>query len=88
MCRASSEPCPVCLVACYWARIPRLVFAATSRHVATYGFEVLQLYRELTRPAESRSLHEQSVTGPIQESAVEALRNWADQLPVAIKPKL
>ncbi len=34
----SSEPCPMCLVACYWARLPRLVFAATSYDVATSGF--------------------------------------------------
>src|ERR1035438_8649643 len=24
---ASSEPCPMCLIACYWARIPRVVYA-------------------------------------------------------------
>jgi guanine deaminase len=42
---SSSEPCPMCLTACYWARVSRLVFGATSYHVATYGFEDLQLYR-------------------------------------------
>ncbi|MFJ8582816.1 nucleoside deaminase [Micromonospora sp. NPDC093277] len=36
---ASSEPCPMCLMACYWARIPRLIFRASSHDVATYGFE-------------------------------------------------
>jgi hypothetical protein len=40
----SSEPCPVCHTACYWARIPRVVFGATSYDVATHGFEDLQLY--------------------------------------------
>jgi guanine deaminase len=34
---ASSEPCPMCLTACYWARLPRLVFGATTNDVATYG---------------------------------------------------
>ncbi len=84
---ASSEPCPMCLVACYWARIPRLVFAATSHDVATYGFEDLQLYRELTHPADSRSLREEAVSGPIRASAVQALRDWADRLPIEVEPK-
>jgi tRNA(Arg) A34 adenosine deaminase TadA len=34
---ASSEPCPMCLIACYWARLPRVVYGATSHDVATYG---------------------------------------------------
>jgi tRNA(Arg) A34 adenosine deaminase TadA len=38
---SSSEPCPMCLTACYWARVSRLVFGATSYDVATYGFEDL-----------------------------------------------
>lgn len=84
---ASSEPCPMCLVACYWARIPRLVFAATSHDVATYGFEDLQLYRELARPLEERSLNEQAATGPTQVRAVEILREWADRLPIDVEPK-
>jgi guanine deaminase len=45
---SSSEPCPMCLTACYWARVSRLVFGATSYDVATYGFEDLHLYRELS----------------------------------------
>lgn len=84
---ASSEPCPMCLVACYWARIPRLVFGATSHDVATYGFEDLQLYRELTHPAERRSLREELADGPNRERAVDVLRQWAEQLPEPVQPK-
>jgi len=84
---ASSEPCPMCLVACYWARIPRLVFGATSHDVATYGFEDLQLYRELTYPAERRSLRGEVAEGPNRERAVGVLRQWAEQLPEPVQPK-
>lgn len=84
---ASSEPCPMCLIACYWAQIPRLVFGATSHDVATYGFEDLQLYRELTHPAERRTLTEVSASGPVQTSAVQVLREWADSLPSAVEAK-
>src|SRR6202042_3108068 len=60
---ASSEPCPMCLCACYWARLPRLVFAATSYDVATFGFEDLQLYRELALQRDRRALREDTADG-------------------------
>jgi guanine deaminase len=83
----SSEPCPMCLVACYWARLPRLVFAATSHDVATSGFEDLQLYRELTLQREQRSLREDTADGDLRQEAAAALRAWTDQLPFPIEPK-
>jgi len=85
---ASSEPCPMCLIACYWARIPRLVFGATSHDVAVMGFEDLQFYRELTYPTERRFLQEQVADGPLREQAADVLREWADLLPEPVVPKL
>jgi guanine deaminase len=84
---ASSEPCPMCLVACYWARIPRIVIGANSHDVATYGFEDFQLYRELTQPAEQRSLREDHAEDDLRSQAIDVLREWADQLPEPVKPK-
>ena len=83
----SSEPCPMCLVACYWARLPRLVFAATSYDVATSGFEDLQLYRELTLQRDQRALREDTTEGDLREEAASALRAWADKLPFPVEPK-
>jgi guanine deaminase len=85
---ASSQPCPMCLIACYWARIPRLVYAATSHDVATFGFEDLRFYRELTRPPAERSLPETAADEPLRQQAASALRDWADQLPFPVEPKL
>lgn len=84
----SSEPCPMCLVACYWARLPRLVFGATSHDVAVNGFEDLQLYRELTYPAERRSLNEQPAEGELRKQAADVLRSWSEALPFDVEPKL
>lgn len=84
---ASSEPCPMCLVACYWARVPRLVYGATSYDVATNGFEDLQLYRELTLPADRRSLREEAAGPPLRDQAVAALQTWVRQLPDPVVPK-
>lgn len=83
----SSEPCPMCLTACYWARLPRIVYAATSHDVATHGFEDLQLYRELARPADQRSLREDAAGETLRGQAVSALGSWVSQLPEPVVPK-
>jgi guanine deaminase len=83
----SSEPCPMCLVACYWAQIARVVYAATSYDVATYGFEDLQLYRELTKPNEERLIIEQAAGQDQREEAVRGLRAWTETLPFPVEPK-
>jgi len=85
---ASSEPCPMCLVACYWARLPRLVYGASTYDVGTFGFEDLQLYRELTHPATERSIQETGAAGELRTRAATVLREWADSLPFAVVPKL
>lgn len=83
----SSEPCPMCLVACYWARIPRLVYGASSHDVATYGFEDLQFYRELTLPSDHRSLQEIGAQGMVKDDAVSVLKAWTRTLDAPVVPK-
>ena len=84
---ASSEPCPMCLCACYWARLPRLVFGAASHDVAMSGFEDLQLYREIARTADERSLQEQAAGEGLREKAVNVLSSWAAAFPGVVEPK-
>ncbi|CAM5700502.1 tRNA-specific adenosine deaminase [Streptomyces alboniger] len=85
---ASSEPCPMCLAACYWARIPRLVFGATSQDVARWGFEDLWLYREMAASTDQRAISEETAEGQLREEAVSALEAWAAKLPEPVVPKL
>lgn len=86
---SSSEPCPMCLVACYWARIPRLVYAATSHDVAANGFEDLQFYRQLALPNAQRVLMQETSAGAeTRNVATGALRAWADKLPFPVESKL
>lgn len=84
---SSSEPCPMCLTACYWAQVTRLVFGATSHDVAAYGFEDLQLYRELASDAEQRSLLEVNAGGALRTLAADVLHDWADSFPEPVTPK-
>lgn len=53
---ASCEPCPMCLAAIYWARIPRVVFAATRADAAQAGFDDEAIYAELAKPLAERTV--------------------------------
>lgn len=74
---ASSEPCPMCLTACYWACLPRVVFGATTHDVAATGLRDLQLYTELVRPAAQRSMREDGGDGDLRRDATAILHDWA-----------
>ena len=43
----TSEPCPMCLGAIYWARPARIFFAATAADAAAAGFDDAFIYDEL-----------------------------------------
>ena len=74
---SSSEPCPMCLAACYWASVPRVVFAATSLDLAGYDFPDLAFYTELGLPAERRSMREDADGEEIRREALLAVQDWA-----------
>ena len=52
----SCEPCPMCLAAIYWARLDRLVYAATREDAAAAGFDDGVIAREMQRLPAERSL--------------------------------
>jgi guanine deaminase len=45
---ASCEPCPMCAAAAHWARVDRVVYAATSQHAADAGFDDDALWAEMS----------------------------------------
>ncbi len=71
---ASSEPCPMCLSAAYWARIERIVFANSRAEAAAIGFCDDELYSELTRHFTARSIVMEH--HPLPDS-LEPLKCWA-----------
>lgn len=72
---ASSEPCPMCLSAAYWARLQRIVFANPRAEAAAIGFCDDDLYRELGLPHAERSVPVFHYPLP---GANAALRHWQE----------
>lgn len=71
---ASSEPCPMCLSAAYWAHIERIVFANSRAEAAAIGFCDDELYCELGRHFSARSIVMEH--RPMAE-ALLPLQHWA-----------
>lgn len=53
---ASTEPCPMCLAATWWARIDAIVFAADRDAAARAGFDDAAIYKEVASDREVRSI--------------------------------
>jgi tRNA(Arg) A34 adenosine deaminase TadA len=70
---ASSEPCPMCLAAAYWARIARIVFANSRAEAAAIGFCDDDLYDELARACGKRRIVMEHRPLP---GALEPMRTW------------
>ena len=54
---ASCEPCPMCLAAIYWARIPTLYYAADKHDAKDAGFDDSFIYEEFDKKEENRSIN-------------------------------
>jgi guanine deaminase len=71
---SSAEPCPMCMAACYWARLGKVVFGAARDEAAAIGFDSGFVYDQLALPPAQRqlpTLHRPS------RAALDAMRRWA-----------
>ena len=69
----SCEPCPMCLAAVYWARIPQLYYGNTRADAAAIGFDDDFIYQQIPLPPEKRSLAMQAL---LRDEAQNAFREW------------
>lgn len=53
---SSCEPCPMCLGAIYWARLEKVIFAATKETASEAGFDDGFIYREIALSPEDRQI--------------------------------
>ena len=69
----SCEPCPMCLAAAYWARIPVLYYGKTRKDAAKIAFDDALIYRELGLPLRRRKLRMKPL---LRSEAIKAFREW------------
>ena len=67
------EPCPMCLSAIYWARVGRVVYAATEGDARAAGFDDADIRREVATSWEGRRLD--SIHLPLPEARA-LLSDW------------
>jgi tRNA(Arg) A34 adenosine deaminase TadA len=52
----SCQPCPMCLAACYWARLDAIYYGSSSEDAARAGFDDAFLYEEFRKDQSGRAL--------------------------------
>ncbi len=72
---SSCEPCPMCLGAIYWARLDKVVFAASKEDAKGAGFDDSFIYEELRKPIQERNIPTYQI---LREEALEAFNKWED----------
>ena len=71
----SCEPCPMCLAAVYWARIPVLYFGNSRKDAASIGFDDDFLYEQVALVPENRTLR---MIPLLREEALVVFQGWVD----------
>jgi len=69
----SCEPCPMCLVAIYWAHCDAIFYGNTAKDAADAGFDDEHLYDELKRPIGQRKV---PTINLLREKAISSFDVW------------
>ncbi len=72
----SCEPCPMCLSAIYWARIPSVFYGNTRGDAAAIGFDDDFIYQQVPLPPEQRTVKMELF---LRDEAQRAFREWAEK---------
>ena len=67
------EPCPMCLAAIHWARIGRLVFAATREDAAAIDFADNDIYHQVCLPPAQRAMPTSQL---LRDAALQVMQRW------------
>ena len=69
----SCEPCPMCLAAIYWARIPQVFYGNTRGDAAAIGFDDDFIYQQIPLPPERRAIDMKPL---LRDEAQAAFQEW------------
>ena len=70
----SCEPCPMCLAAIYWARIPVVYYGNNRADAAAIGFDDEFIYQQVSLPPEKRAI---KMTPLLRDAAQMTFQAWA-----------
>jgi len=70
----SCEPCPMCLSAIYWARIPVVHYGNTRKDAADIGFDDDFIYQQVPLPPEQRAIKMGLL---LRDEALSSFKAWA-----------
>lgn len=70
---ATSEPCPMCMGAIYWARPRKIFYANTRKDAAVIGFDDSFIYNELNKSKENRKIEIQRLPS---DEAKQMFEEW------------
>jgi guanine deaminase len=70
----SCEPCPMCLSAIYWARIPTVYYGNTRQDAADIGFDDDFIYQQVPLPPEKRAI---KMSPHLRAEALLTFKSWA-----------
>ena len=69
----SCEPCPMCLAAIYWARLPRVYYGNTRADAAAIGFDDDFIYRQIPLDPAQRTV---AMTPLLRAEAQATFQAW------------
>ena len=72
---SSCEPCPMCLSAAYWARIPTIYYGNTKIDAKNIGFDDAYIYDDLKKEKNERSIQMLQIE-ECSEYAKKAFDEW------------
>lgn len=70
----SCEPCPMCLSAIYWARIPTVYYGNTRQDAAAIGFDDDFIYRQVPLPPGQRAIRMSLL---LRDEALVTFKGWS-----------
>lgn len=77
----SCEPCPMCLAAIYWARIPTVFFGADRFAAAHANFDDSLIYSEIAQPIDQRKIAMAAFMSSQANAIFQAWLNKTDRTP-------
>lgn len=74
---STCEPCPMCFAACHWARVSRIVYAASIADAQLAGFNELKISNHEMKRIGGAAM--EITDGVLRDQAVEMMRAWANE---------